>query len=118
MEHYLHIAQIQNKQNYTFTDEVKERMYCYDWPGNVRELRNTVEYCALMALGTEITLDCLPPSLLQGQQVMQEEDIIPLDEIMHTLDIYGRTTDGKKKAAKALGISLSSLYNKIGKSET
>ena len=28
------------------------------------------------------------------------------------------TTDGKKKAAKALGISLSSLYNKIGKSET
>ncbi|WP_423789935.1 helix-turn-helix domain-containing protein, partial [Ligilactobacillus agilis] len=25
---------------------------------------------------------------------------------------------GKKKAAKALGISLSSLYNKIGKSET
>lgn len=127
MKHYLHIAQIQNKQNYTFTDEVKERMYCYDWPGNVRELRNTVEYCALMALSTEITLDCLPPSLLQGQQVMQEENIIPLDqrirefeknEIMHTLDIYGRTTDGKKKAAKALGISLSSLYNKIGKSET
>lgn len=80
-----------------------------------------------MALSTEITLDCLPPSLLQGQQVMQEENIIPLDqrirefeknEIMHTLDIYGRTTDGKKKAAKALGISLSSLYNKIGKSET
>ena len=127
MKHYLHIAEIQNKQNYTFTDEVKERMYCYDWPGNVRELRNTVEYCALMALSTEITLDCLPPSLLQGQQVMQEENIIPLDqrirefeknEIMHTLDIYGRTTDGKKKAAKALGISLSSLYNKIGKSET
>ena len=55
-----------------------------------------------MALSTEITLDCLPPSLLQGQQVMQEENIIPLDqrirefeknEIMHTLDIYGRTTD-------------------------
>ena len=120
-----------NRENSSYTQGVEQEvlalMQQYTWPGNVRELRNTVEYCALMALSTEITLDCLPPSLLQGQQVMQEENIIPLDqrirefeknEIMHTLDIYGRTTDGKKKAAKALGISLSSLYNKIGKSET
>ena len=32
-----------------------------------------------MAPSTEITLDCLPPSLLQGQQVMQEENIIVWD---------------------------------------
>lgn len=124
-DYYLQVAEIQNKQSYRFSDEVKERMYCYDWPGNVRELRNTVEYCALMAMGTDITMDCLPPSLLQGQQVVPEQNVIPLDqrirefeknEIMRTLEIYGHTTDGKKKAAKALGISLSSLYNKIGKS--
>lgn len=122
--HYLQVAQIQNKQDYHFSDEVRECMYCYDWPGNVRELRNTIEYAALMTLGDEITLDCLPPSLLQGQQMRLEEAVIPLDqrlrefernEIMRTLELYGKTTDGKKKAAKALGISLSSLYNKIGK---
>ena len=35
------------------------------------------------------------------------------NEIMQAVHYYGNTTEGKKKAAKALGISLSSLYNKL-----
>ena len=51
-----------------------------DSQGNVREL-NTVESCALMALSTKkhAGLPAAEP-LLQGQQVMQEENIIPLDQ--------------------------------------
>jgi DNA-binding NtrC family response regulator len=32
-----------------------------DWPGNVRELRNAVEHAAIMARGSAISSDCLPP---------------------------------------------------------
>jgi len=35
----------------------------YHWPGNVRELQNVVERCVVMAPGTEITLDLLPPTI-------------------------------------------------------
>ncbi len=34
-------------------------------------------------------------------------------EILRTVALYGNTLEGKKKAAKALGISLASLYNKL-----
>jgi transcriptional regulator with PAS, ATPase and Fis domain len=35
------------------------------------------------------------------------------DYIKNSLEIYGETVEGKKKAAKALDISLASLYNKL-----
>ena len=34
-------------------------------------------------------------------------------EIQNTLLLYGRDMEGKQKAAKELGISLATLYNKI-----
>lgn len=123
VDFYLQQTQIQNKQIYHMTEEVKQQMYHYDWPGNVRELRNTVEYCALMAIGQEINFDCLPPSLSQNSDRMfMMNNVLPLNqrmkeyeknEIMQAVHYYGNTTEGKKKAAKALGISLSSLYNKL-----
>ena len=112
MKHYLHIAQIQNKQNYTFTDEVKERMYCYDWPGNVRELRNTVEYCALMALSTEITLDCLRRAFCRDSKLCRKRisfllirEFVNLRRMrfMHTLDIYGADNGWKEESGEGIG---------------
>ncbi|MNP65116.1 hypothetical protein D3C76_1606810 [compost metagenome] len=44
------------------------------------------------------------------------EDIIKeteKNEIEKAIKLYGDTVEGKKLAAKALGISLASLYNKI-----
>ena len=34
--------------------------------------------------------------------------------IQKAIDYYGNSVDGKKKAAKALKISLATLYNKLG----
>ncbi len=36
-------------------------------------------------------------------------------QIKRAIRLYGNTTEGKRKAAEALGISLSSLYAKLGK---
>ena len=35
------------------------------------------------------------------------------NEILKAINIYGNNTDGKKKAAKDLGIGLATLYRKI-----
>jgi transcriptional regulator with PAS, ATPase and Fis domain len=44
------------------------------------------------------------------EEVMKEKEY---DYIKNSLEIYGETVEGKKKAAKALDISLASLYNKL-----
>jgi DNA-binding NtrC family response regulator len=38
-------------------------LYSYDWPGNVRELRNCVESAVVMAKGSIVTFDDLPPTV-------------------------------------------------------
>jgi DNA-binding NtrC family response regulator len=38
-------------------------LYAYDWPGNVRELRNCMESAVVMAKGTVLAPDDLPPTV-------------------------------------------------------
>jgi two-component system response regulator HydG len=40
-----------------------ELLRSYEWPGNVRELENAIERAVIMAAGTEITAEDLPPQL-------------------------------------------------------
>jgi DNA-binding NtrC family response regulator len=39
------------------------RLIEYDWPGNVRELRNTIERAAILAEGSELTVQDLPEEI-------------------------------------------------------
>lgn len=139
---FLKTAGIQNKHRYVMSDEVKQALLAYDYPGNIRELRNVIEYSAMMAEQDEIDVSCLPLSILRflhkevpssaaqggagtketesvGHAFSDEETLsqrmkyYERIEIEKALKKYGRDTDGKKQAARALGISLSSLYNKI-----
>ncbi len=38
----------------------------YDWPGNIRELQHVVERAVILARGSAITLDTLPPAIREG----------------------------------------------------
>lgn len=46
-----------------FDEEVLERFRAYAWPGNIRELENVVERAVVLADGTRLTLEDLPPAL-------------------------------------------------------
>lgn len=91
----------------------------YEWPGNVRELRNVLEFSACMCDGT-IRKSTLPEIIrYRGEN---EEAVSSLaervkrferKEIEKALSRCGDDLEGKKKAAKELGISLASLYNKL-----
>lgn len=93
----------------------------YDWPGNVRELANIVELAISMSHGV-ITKDLLPASMLAelfSHRFDAEAAVLrdyagdaEKEAIIKALDIFG---GNKIKVCDSLGISRSSLYNKLKK---
>ena len=73
-----------------------------------------------MAEGNEIKAEHLPITI--KNDINENENILPLSEIVRkaeqnylkkVIEIYGDSVEGKKKTAKALNISLATLYNKL-----
>jgi len=104
--------------NKTFSDEVLDVFRIYHWPGNVRELRNVVIRAFLMA-GTEISVDDLPNNFISEQPIFpdylrpatgQTLDDVERNIILTTLRYHN---GNKTVAAKELGISLKTLYNRL-----
>lgn len=96
----------------------------YNWPGNVRELKNVLEFSATFAQDGVIQVEHLPEIIHQGvltsysyntngKTLAEKVKEFEKSEIKKALNLFGDTVEGKKKAAKYLGISLASLYNKI-----
>ncbi|MEK5441458.1 MULTISPECIES: sigma-54 interaction domain-containing protein [unclassified Fredinandcohnia] len=100
-------------------DEVMNIFNQHQWPGNLRELENVVEAAIHLTSGEKIEISSLPeylvddPKLLIGQKTLKE--ILEDTEkrvLEKTLQKY---SDDKQLAAKALGISKSSMYEKLKK---
>ncbi len=90
------------------------------WPGNVRELRNLIERATIMTAGRLIEIGDLPP--LTGLQPTAA-DALRLEPGM-TVDLAERrlievtlehTGHNKTRAAQLLGISLTTLHNKLNR---
>jgi len=94
----------------------------YDWPGNVRELENCIEQACVFRKGSVIApkdlFAALGPSRRDtGAPLPADGKIRPLtvheEEIVR--DALIKTGNNKTRAARALGISLPTLYAKIRK---
>ncbi len=99
-----------------FQPEVTDRFIEFEWPGNVRQLENTIEHAVVLCQGKRITLKDLPRTLNKGQtRIIDDKTIRPLAEIERERILSAvQLLDGNKvAAAKQLGISLSSLYQKL-----
>lgn len=91
----------------------------HSWPGNLRELMAVVEVSVRRAKGRVLEVGDLPSRLSIGDE---ETVPRPLDEMVRSfeasvilplLKAYGDDTEGKRKAAGRLGISLATLYRKL-----
>lgn len=107
------------KRSAEITTEAVACLMEYDWPGNVRELRNVLEASVYLSENGVITPDSLPSHILHHGSVeqvslAQRVKAFEREEINRLLSRYGTTLEGKKKAAAELGISLATLYNKMG----
>lgn len=91
----------------------------YRWPGNIRELENVIQAAVHLSTGDKLTLEALPDYLTEsysipfGSKSLKEtlEDA-EKQAIIQTLE---NVHDDKLEAARLLGISKSSLYEKIKK---
>lgn len=123
LSHFIHYYnRILHKSINGFSREAESILLSYSWPGNVRELQNTVEYCAHMADTPHVEVHHLPQRMRQGTvpDNTRPSHIRPLEMmekelIINALKFYGHSLEGKKNAAAALGIGLTTLYRKGGK---
>jgi len=69
VDHFLRKFSIElGKEVYDADDDVIGLFMQYPWPGNVRELENVIERAVVLAEGSSITCDELPPEILQTQR--------------------------------------------------
>ncbi|MCO7191010.1 MULTISPECIES: sigma-54 dependent transcriptional regulator [unclassified Pseudoalteromonas] len=104
-----------------FSDKVEALLKAYYWPGNVRELSHMMERFSLVVDGTEITEQDLPESVskvpVQLEPQWDVESLPTLKDseerlIARALELnHGNT----KKAAEALGLTLSAMYRRLDK---
>ena len=101
-----------------FTPDALRALEGHAWPGNVRELANVIEHAAILCDEGPVSAAHLPMNFghrkLQGPHfktvVPQTLHEIEMQVIQQTLE---RHQGQKPKAAKELGISLKTLYNKL-----
>ena len=109
--------------------EAARLLTAYHWPGNVRELRNVVQQVALFADG-EVLPEHLPPEVRDGQPVAQlvracarcltdgslsYTDVVACLETNLLRQALAEAGGNRTRAAKALGLSLSTLRDKMKK---
>jgi DNA-binding NtrC family response regulator len=100
------------------SNEAMAALERYGWPGNVRELRNAIERAVVLARGPVIELGDLPQRVARPVVVIERGRfgrVEPLEEmerraILEALEAFGHN---KTHAARALGISLKTLHNKL-----
>ena len=89
------------------------------WKGNVRELDNVLERAMILGNGEWITPAELPRGAEPDKVILASlsdnlKEAVQAYEKSHIEQVLKRLAGEKKAAADALGLSLSSLYRKLG----
>jgi nitrogen regulation protein NR(I) len=147
INHFLQTASVELGQNVRgVSPGSMELLQQYDWPGNVRELENTVKSAAVLSRADVILPEHLPPEILNYkgmrestqsrleivlESVLKEtvKDAVTrahealYDEVIDAVDrtliknLLEEVQDNQTKSAKILGISRTTLLQKIKKLE-
>jgi transcriptional regulator with PAS, ATPase and Fis domain len=127
---------LQNKHILGLNRDAAERLFAYPWPGNLRELKRVIQAAVALTEGDVIPASSIileetdSPSLPNGDashMATTPEPALPraaaglslreteLRHIQHVLDLMG---GNKRRAAKALGLSRSTLDRKLSRSSS
>jgi DNA-binding NtrC family response regulator len=108
------------REGLSFDEGALETMMAYAWPGNVRQLKNAVERMVVLAKGTGLTKDLLPPELLSGPPGEAEDladlsyrDALALFKRRTIEGALARTGGNQTRAAELLGLQRSYLNRLI-----
>jgi len=114
-----HFATEQETLAQRFSSEAMRNLLDYSWPGNVRELENSIEHAVVLAKAKYIEVSDLPAAIIQagsgsGKPSGSTRSIVE-NERKLLLEVLGDCDWNKKAAAHQLGISRSTLYDKLRK---
>jgi transcriptional regulator with GAF, ATPase, and Fis domain len=116
--HFLSIFAVeQQKEIQNFSSEAMRLLLDYPWPGNVRELENSIEHTAVLAKRSKVEISDLPSAIRDAAPSLASEapGTIVENEKKLLQEALEECDWNKKKAALQLGISRSTLYDKIKK---
>lgn len=117
-EHFLEKTAVKNSRK-SLTESAKNKLLKYKWPGNIRELGNVIEHAVIMSSGTEIEASDIQLEIHQHQapiQILTElQEQMTLKEMERWLikQTLKQHNGNRTQTAKALGISIRTLRNKI-----
>jgi DNA-binding NtrC family response regulator len=119
-QHFLAELNAQESTEKAFSKRAFETMRTYSWPGNVRELKNAVYRAFILA---EKVVELPHPHLAtRARKAVAQGDAMsvwvgtPLADAQKQiiLGTLKHCNGDKRRTAKALGVSLKTLYNRLG----
>jgi two-component system response regulator HydG len=125
VDHFLGSYAAKNgKSRLTASKPALQRLVDYAWPGNVRELENVIERAVVLCRGDQLGLEDLPEHIAQGEAAGVAGQITfavgaPLEqlELQAIKETLRQVRGDKALAAQLLGISVRTIYRKLGESE-
>lgn len=115
-EHFLNLGKTEAK---VLTSGAIEKLTAYYWPGNAHELKNIMERTYILTDGQYIEASHLP-EFAQEVKVEVAPVLVKFTEATlfdlekkHIIDTLDHLNGNKTRAAKALGITVKTLYNKL-----
>ena len=117
LEHFLsRYSQLLGKHITGLSAEAKGVLMAYNWPGNVRELQNVMEYAVNFEKSRVLQVSSLPSQVKGGcleeavGSVRARLARVERELLVEALTGEPDTVEGKRRVARSLGISLSTLY--------
>lgn len=117
VDHFLARSQASTGQRKTLAPDALRSLVEYAWPGNVRELSNIIERLVILAPGTVIGPEALPPNIQTPHFATAAPAPGPVSlaelERAHIARVLQETGGKKMQAARLLGIDIKTLNKKI-----
>jgi two-component system response regulator AtoC len=112
-QHFLNkFVQENNKKIAGFSPGATDFLLQYEWPGNVRELENAIERAVILSKNHLIKINDLPQqSQVAACAISQQKDLKEVEK-NHIVNVLTETGGNYTEAARVLGISRMTLYNK------
>jgi DNA-binding NtrC family response regulator len=112
--------QIYDKRITGLAPEAMAMLEAYDWPGNVRELKNVIHRAVVVCMGDIVNPEHLSARIKpgrgdKGQVVLKVGASFEEAEVALLRKTLQATGNNRRHAAALLGVSRSTLYNKIKK---
>lgn len=108
-----------DKKIEAISNPVMDALMNYSWPGNVRELKSALEYAFVTCNGEVIEPNHLPPDVFKNiiDPLPELNSNLSTDEVQkkRLIDALEKTGGNQTKAARILGVSRITVWNRMKK---